>query len=111
MLYHLFLDPPTQIPAPITENPPTPDPSKFILLYKQISQKQSCILTASSLMNTEINVVFATCDNRFIGLESDGSVEICLRLANVGSYNLTDTLQENVAVNMGQMGSSGTVYH
>lgn len=39
--------------------------------------------------------------------ESTGSAQICLRLANVGSYNPNDTLKQAVIVNLLTVGNTG----
>ena len=39
--------------------------------------------------------------------ESDGEVEICLRLANVGSYDPDATLQQEVTATLRPMSDSG----
>lgn len=44
----------------------------------------------------------------FKGNESDGFVHVCLRLANVGSYNSSDTLKEEVTVVLRPKADSGS---
>ena len=58
------------------------------------------------MFSAAIHVEFATEPGRnfLYGSEGNASVEICLRLANVGSYNPEARLTEDVAV---QLTSSG----
>lgn len=42
------------------------------------------------------------------GRESDGAVPVCVKLANVGSYNTNDTLEEEVTVMLRPRADSGT---
>lgn len=60
-------------------------------------------------MNAGIHLEFALPPGQteFKGRESDGSVSVCLRLANAGSYNPNDTLKEEVTVVLRPMADSG----
>lgn len=86
-------------------NPPLPDPSNSYT-HNNLTQ-QSYI---HCIFPTEINVVFATCKERFVGSEGTGTAEICLQLASVGSYNTFDILKEDVFVNLYTMEDSGTLH-
>ena len=59
--------------------------------------------------STAIHLEFATApgETSFCGSEKTGSAEICLRLANVGSYDSNDTLEENVTVHLRLSNATG----